>query len=123
MAGLMSFSRAEAVAMPLTAETVKTVITGTRRANLNQLVLALALSAVLWWVASLVTGALAWFLAAVAALSSWGILATGLSTLDHFRVSIPLGKTAESEIARQGNPEKFWRAHRGVFPVAWTDWT
>lgn len=123
MAGLLSFSRAEAVALPLTAETVKTVISGTRKANLNQLVLALALSAALWWAASLVTGGPAWILAAVAALSSWGILATGLSTWDHFRVSIPLGKTAESEIAKQSDPEKFWWVHRGLFPVAWTNWT
>jgi hypothetical protein len=116
MAGLLSFSREDAVALPLTRQTVEIVIARTRFANLVQMWLSVALVAGLLLIGRTTSGWVSGLCYAAAALGMWGILATGLSTWDHFRAATPLRKQAQADIARDPDPKTFWWAHRGVFP-------
>ncbi len=116
MAGLLSFSRQDAVALPLTRRNVDNVIARTRAANLVQLGLSVALVAGLLWVAGSVTGRVAWLFYATAAVAAWAIPATGLSTWDHFRTAATLRKRAQADLSGENDPKAFWWAHRGVFP-------
>ena len=116
MAGLLSFSRKDAVALPLTPQTVDTVIARTRTATLAQLALSVAVVAGLVAVAALTTGWVSGLCYGAAALAMWGLLAALLSTWDHFRAASPLRRHARADIARDPDPMRFWRAHRGVFP-------
>jgi len=52
----------------------------------------------------------------IATLGMWAVLATLLSTWDHFRTAAALRRQASAEIARAPDPTRFWRAHRGLFP-------
>ncbi len=116
MAGLLSFSRDDAVALPLTSQTVDTVIARTRRVNLVQMGLSVSLVAGLVVIGRSASGWVSGVCYAVAALAMWGILATVLSTWDHFRAAAPLRRQAQADIARDPDPKRFWWAHRGVFP-------
>ena len=120
MASLLSFTRADAAALPLTPEAVTTVIAATRRAVVAQLGLAVAVSAGLLLASRATTGALALGLGGLGLIALWGVLATLLSAWDHARVSARLDRHALDEIAREGDPVKFWRAHRGLFPYSWS---
>jgi hypothetical protein len=120
MAGLLSYSRDEAAALPLSARTVETVIARSRTAVLAQLALSVGVVVVLGWTGDHTTGWIGWLFNAAAILSLWGVLATVLSAWDHFRVSAALKKTAAAELARADDPKKFWWTYRGVFPFSWT---
>ncbi|HCQ65169.1 MAG TPA: hypothetical protein DIU07_08430 [Rhodobacteraceae bacterium] len=116
MGGFVSFSRDDAVALPLTTRTVETVITRTRAANLVQVGLSVSLVAGILVIGWTTSGWVSGLCYAVAALGMWGILATVLSLWDHFRAASALRKQAQADIARGTDPTKFWWAHRGVFP-------
>jgi len=112
----LCFSRDDAVALPLTTRTVDTVIARTRRANLAQVGLSVSLVAGLVLIGRSASGWVSGLCYAAAALGMWGILATGLSTWDHFRAAAPLRKQAQADMDRDPDPKKFWWVHRGVFP-------
>lgn len=120
MAGRLSFTRDEAAALPLTPEGVARVIAEARARVQAQLGLATAASAALLLASRMSSGGVAMGLAGLGFLSLWGVLATALSAWDHARVAAHLRKHAATEIARQSDPVRFWRAHRGLFPFAWS---
>lgn len=116
MTGLLGFSRADAVALPLTVETVETVVARTRASNLVQLGVSILVVAGLVWIGGRTTGTLSALCYGAAALAMWGFLAAALATWDHFRTASPLRKQVRADIARNPDPARFWRAHRGLFP-------
>ncbi|MCB1338615.1 MAG: hypothetical protein KDK10_14555 [Maritimibacter sp.] len=120
MAGLLSYRRAEAEARPLTPETLARVIATSRRVCLTQLALFAALAAGLGWTASRLDGAGSAILGGLAALAAWGVLAAALSTWDHFRASIALGRLTPASLAAETDPRAFWWTYRAVFPMQWT---
>jgi len=120
MAGLLRFTRAEAATRPLTPGGVAAVIAQTRRVVLAQLLMAVAVSTALLLVARSTSGLVSTIIAGIGFVSLWGVLATLLSAWDHARVSALLRKQASTEIARESDPVKFWWAHRGLFPYAWS---
>ncbi len=110
----LAFSRGDAAALPLTDATIETVIARTRTANLVQMLAAVVLVAGLL-LAGRQTGApLSAAFFGAAALAAWGLLATALSTWDHFRAAKALrGRVG---LAPGTDPAAFWAAHRGLFP-------
>ena len=116
MAGVLRFSRQDAAALPLTPETVETVIARTRTANLAQMLVAILLVAGLLLAGRSVSGAFAPLFYGGAALAMWGVLGAALSTWDHFRTARPLRTHPGLDLARESDPRRFWQAHRGLFP-------
>jgi len=116
MAGLLRFSRKDAVALLLTRSGVETVIAQTRAANLIQLALAALLVAICALVGASTGRPVSGLFYGMAALAMWAVLATALSAWDHFRTAAPLRKLSPADLARETDPARFWRAHRGLFP-------
>ncbi|GKY86735.1 hypothetical protein [Sinisalibacter aestuarii] len=120
MAGLLSFTRNDAAALPLTPEGIAIVIAATRRAILARLGLAVAISAALLLLARATGGMLSLAFAGLGLLSLWGVLAGLLAAWDHARASAALRRHIPANIARESDPVKFWRAYRGLFPYSWS---
>jgi len=114
--GLLSYSRRDAAALPLSEATVETVIARTRTAVLAQLLVAIGIVAGLLLAGRAASGTLAMLFYGLAALAMWGLLGAALSTWDHFRTAAPLRAHLGLDLARESDPAKFWRAHRGLFP-------
>ncbi|GGD37771.1 hypothetical protein [Sinisalibacter lacisalsi] len=119
MAGILSYGRKEAAALPLSEATVEAVIAKARRVCLTQLAAFAALVGGLVWGAVQADGLVVWLSAGLATLAAWGLWGALFATLNHFIASIPLRRNAAAEIARETDPKKFWWTHREVFPLAW----
>ncbi|SMH49212.1 hypothetical protein [Maritimibacter sp. HL-12] len=119
MAGILSYGRDEAAALPLSEATVEAVIVTSRRVCLTQLAVSAALVGGLVWVALQSSGVMVWLSAGLATFAAWGLWGALFATLNHFIASIPLRRNATAEIARETDPKKFWWTHREVFPLAW----